>query len=245
MNKMNTKKVWTSENIRFVLYQPTVIPEFLLRGKVGAYREALKKLFEHLSTKSDIEIKVLLEKSKSASSVIFPKKMHYYKNNSELTPLVMLYYIVRTEKPQVIIETGVWTGKTSWAILQALNHNESGHLISIDLGEKISTGSNLPTNQIGGFIPQKLRQKWTLKLGDAKVLLPNLLEEIESIDIFYHDSDHSYEHMKFEFTSALRKLKNKGIICSDDINMNSAWNELKHSLAHHYEIDEVFGFGYK
>jgi len=232
-------------NARIVLNEPSTIPAFLRGGKTEAYREALRKLLENLSQSDLKEIGDLLEKSNSISSAAFPRKMAFYKSGSEFTNILMLYYLIRLEKPQLIIETGVWTGKTSWTILQALADNGSGHLISVDLGVKYICTSQLPIKEIGGFVPQRLRSYWTLEIGDAVKLVPALLKEHGPIDMFYHDSDHSYEHMKFEFTTAYQHVKNNGIISSDDISLSNAWKEFSRSLRDHYEIDYLFGYGHK
>ena len=43
--------------------------------------------------------------------------------------------------------------------------------------------------------------------------------------MFYHDSDHSYRHMMFEFDQAKRKLAAGGVVLADDIGWNtSLWD---------------------
>ncbi len=242
---MNAKKLLSFTNARIMLNQPSTISAFFRGGKIEAYREVIRKLLVNLSECKSEEISELLENSKIRSSAVFPKKMAFLRTDSEFTNILMLYYLIRKEKPQLIIETGVWTGKTSWTILQAIADNGSGHLISIDLGVKTSCTSKLPVPEIGGFVPKQLRNYWTLKIGDAAKLVPTLLKECGPIDMFYHDSDHSYEHMKFEFTNAFQYVKNNGIIGSDDINMNKAWMDFSPSLRDHFEIDNLFGYGHK
>jgi predicted O-methyltransferase YrrM len=242
---MNAKKLLAFSNARIILNEPSTIAAFIRGGKIEAYRKVIGSLLDKLSQLNLTELAELLEKSKSISSTVFPKKIAFFKSGVEFTNILMLYYLIRLEKPQLIMETGVWTGKTSWTILKALADNGSGHLISIDLGEKTSCTSKLPVKEIGGFVPKSLRSYWTLKIGDAGKLVPDLLKEHEPIDMFYHDSNHSYEHMKFEFTTAYQHIKNNGIIGSDDINLNNAWKEFSLSLRDHYEIDNLFGYGHK
>ncbi len=62
--------------------------------------------------------------------------------------------------------------------------------------------------------------------------------------MFYHDSNHSYEHMMFEFKTASAYIKEGGLICSDDINLNDAWMDFSKLLKDHHEIDNKFGYGY-
>jgi cephalosporin hydroxylase len=43
--------------------------------------------------------------------------------------------------------------------------------------------------------------------------------------MFFHDSDHTYNHMMFEFKEAKRKLVAGGLIVADDISWNaSLWD---------------------
>jgi hypothetical protein len=74
-----------------------------------------------------------------------------------------------------------------------------------------------------------------LILGDARIELPALLERLGSVDIFFHDSDHSYEHMVFEFESTLPYLTKKGILLSDDVDKNEAFSQFtrKHKMPMH------------
>ncbi|MDO8549619.1 MAG: class I SAM-dependent methyltransferase, partial [Ignavibacteria bacterium] len=84
----------------------------------------------------------------------------------------------------------------------------------------------------GWVVPKELRSRWKLILGDSKIELPRLLKEITKIDVFFHDSDHSYENMKYEYNIVFPSLKNEGIILSDDIHKNNAFNEFinQHNL---------------
>ena len=240
---MNTAKIFTMSNVKFVLRRPSAILAFIKGGKTEAYRVALKGLLKLLSKCDEPLIEMLVQRS--TSSFQLPKEASVYKNGSDFLNVVMLYYLVRFSKPQQIVETGVWSGKTSWAMLQALADNGGGHLASIDLGVERSGGSTLPTREIGGFVPQELRRYWTLEFGDARELLPKTLKKLGTIDMFYHDSNHSYEHMMFEFTSVLSHTKEKSIICSDDINLNNAWKDFCRLLKDHHEIDNRFGYGHR
>ena len=120
----------------------------------------------------------------------------------------LLYLLVRALKPRVIVETGVFDGVSSCFILQALHDNDYGHCISIDLpATEIIPGSTdrmssktLPAGrQPGWIIPDYLRLRHTLKLGDSRQLLPGILQEHSEIDVFFHDSLHTFEHQMFEY----------------------------------------------
>jgi hypothetical protein len=51
------------------------------------------------------------------------------------------------------------------------------------------------------------------------VELPRVLEKLGKIDLFHHDSLHTYEHMTWEYETAFRYLDPSGAISSDDVNV--------------------------
>jgi predicted O-methyltransferase YrrM len=143
-----------------------------------------------------------------------------------------LYAVVRATKPRVIVETGVSSGISSAHILRALAANGTGTLHSIDL-PNVQQGSGLPQGRTSGWIvPDSLQRRWTLHIGDTRALLPEVLGTLDRMDIFLHDSDHSYEAMLWEYEQALPKLEYGGLLMSDDIHLHSAWDDFctKHGL---------------
>lgn len=140
-----------------------------------------------------------------------------------------LYCCVRVFQPATMIETGVAHGSSSWIILNAMHKNGHGKLISIDLPNNDTNaaynfGHSAPPT--GWRVPDILKSKWSLRLGDARVLLPESLKELGQLDFFFHDSDHSYSHMKFEFETILPWLSAEGVLLSDDVHKNNAFREL-------------------
>ncbi|MEE9286040.1 MAG: class I SAM-dependent methyltransferase, partial [Dehalococcoidia bacterium] len=116
------------------------------------------------------------------------------------------YVATRIVRPEVVVETGCATGWTSALFLLALHRNEAGHLYSIDLpavaGER-SMDWTLPDGLEPGFLaPKELRHRWTLTIGDVRSELMPLLANLRQIDMFYHDSDHTYQHMMWEYAAA-------------------------------------------
>jgi predicted O-methyltransferase YrrM len=143
-----------------------------------------------------------------------------------------LYVVARAMKPSVIVETGVASGLSSAHLLRALAENGTGELHSIDL-PNVQQGSVLPQGRdCGWIVPPSLRGRWHLHLGDARTLLPAVLESLGRIDVFLHDSDHSYEHMTFEFEQALARLAPRALLMSDDVHLHGAWDDFcaKHGL---------------
>ncbi len=148
-------------------------------------------------------------------------------NNLNTTFGKWIYCCIRVTKPETVIETGVAHGYSSWIILNALKKNNKGILYSIDLPNH---DTNIDYNfkdqpTTGWMVPDVLKDRWKLNLGDAKILLPTLLKEIGELSIFFHDSDHSYEHMKYEFETSHPFFMNGGLLLSDDVHKNSAFAE--------------------
>ncbi len=122
------------------------------------------------------------------------------------------YAFVRVLRPESIVETGVHDGLSSTVLLHALERNGSGSLVSIDL-----PSTDLPTKASapGWLVPAELKHRWTLSLGDAVRLLPEAAASAAPIDIFIHDSDHSEEHRRFEFTTVRPHLAPGAVVISD------------------------------
>lgn len=143
-------------------------------------------------------------------------------HNGDLLLARYCYAATRILRPQTVIETGVCYGVTSAHILQALGVNGKGALHSIDLPP---LGKNA-NDYVGWLVPQQLRGRWTLHRGTASRMLPELLSEVGEIDLFVHDSLHTYRNMRFEFEAAWPSLRPGGILISDDVDGNAAFEEL-------------------
>lgn len=122
-----------------------------------------------------------------------------------------LYLLVRAARPRVVVETGVLYGASSAHILAALARNARGELHSIDIGRD----PREPPHE--HFVPPDLQPRWKLIIGDSRVELPALLERCGGIDMFYHDSLHTFEHMTWEFETAFPYLSSEGLLSSDDV----------------------------
>jgi len=148
------------------------------------------------------------------------------------------YVMLRMLKPEIVIETGVFSGVSSSFILKALKDNNKGMLYSIDypLSEQEYTTATesglelpaplLPEGKEPGFaIPEELKGRWVFKKGKSKDILPNLLNELGRVDVFLHDSQHTYENMMFEFSAAWDYLPEGELLLSHDIDVNSAFTD--------------------
>jgi predicted O-methyltransferase YrrM len=133
----------------------------------------------------------------------------------------MCYLACRALRPSVVVETGVAHGVTSAYILAALQRNAHGHLYSIDRPPLALHSDDF----VGVCIPDALKAGHTLIRGDARAKLPGILKSLGQVDMFVHDSDHSYGHMKFELGLARRHLRVPGVVISDDVDYNAAFQE--------------------
>jgi predicted O-methyltransferase YrrM len=151
---------------------------------------------------------------------------------------VRLYGLVRECRPSTVVETGVCNGVSTTVILAALNRNGAGTLHSIDLPEFTETayppgafwsgkrGAAVPRGKAPGWlVPAGLRSRWELIIGRSQDVLASLLQRLGSIDCFFHDSEHSYECMMFEYEVAWRHLRSGGVLVSDDVGWNEAFQD--------------------
>ncbi len=142
----------------------------------------------------------------------------------DTTAYVALYALCRAAKPQLMVETDVAAGISSSYILQAMSRNNCGMLYSIDVPwytVKENWKPFLPDDQLvdvpiekdsGWMIPDYLRNRWELILGKSTEMLPPLLKRLGDIDIFFHDSQHTYDTMLWEFQNSWPGIKRKGIL---------------------------------
>jgi predicted O-methyltransferase YrrM len=150
------------------------------------------------------------------------EKLSIYPNSygSQMTrELSALYLLVRLLQPNHLVETGVSAGVSSAYILAAMEDNDTGKLHSIDLPP-----DNLPNGKkVGWVVPDHLKNRWSLYIGDALDFLEPVLSDIGTIDCFIHDSLHTYEHMTWEFRTAWNFLCNGGLFLSHDVGANEAF----------------------
>jgi hypothetical protein len=133
----------------------------------------------------------------------------------------LCYALVRAARPRVVVETGVAYGVSSAFILKALAGNGQGALHSVDL-PPLGLDSD---DFVGILIPQLLRDRWQLHRGPARRVLPKLLPRLGSVDIFIHDSLHTYSTMTFEFQTVEPYLAPSAVLLADDIDQNPAFSD--------------------
>jgi predicted O-methyltransferase YrrM len=126
----------------------------------------------------------------------------------------VLYVLVRAARPEIVVETGVLYGASSCHILAALEANGAGELYSIDLG---TPPGEPPYNYL---VRPDLVTRWHYIEGEIGRELPSLLAYLGHIDMFYHDSLHTFEHMTWEYQTAGRWLRSDGLLASHDVRVS-------------------------
>jgi hypothetical protein len=152
----------------------------------------------------------------------------------------VLYVACRLQRPEIVIETGAGAGLASAFILQALEENDAGVLCSIDNprsvyftegGDKIDEKYWIPLGkETGWLVPTNLKKRWKLLIGKSSEILPKIIKEYSSVDIFFHDSEHTYQNMIFEYSKVYPCLQVRGLLLSHDIEQNSAFNDFCNSI---------------
>ena len=129
--------------------------------------------------------------------------------------LSLIYKAVRLARPGRVVETGVADGRSSRAILAALSANGAGRLTSLDVAD-----------DVGGLIEPGLRDRWDLVVlprTGQRDALRRCLSSLAPVDIFIHDSDHSYGWQSLEYRIGYQALRPGGLLISDDIDASFAF----------------------
>jgi hypothetical protein len=178
----------------------------------------------------------LLEKGREHHAAVIAAGADHSLGAIGYTEGVYLYAVLRTVRPEVVVETGVANGFSTAFSLLALHANGEGHLYSIDLPREVGRAYEPgtfyegegragipPGSDPGWLIPPPLKERWTLILGRSQEELPPLLERLGTVDTFMHDSEHSFDCMWFEFNAAWPALRPGGVLVSDDVNSTEAF----------------------
>jgi predicted O-methyltransferase YrrM len=159
---------------------------------------------------------------------------HYLPGWVNFDDALFLYWLVRQLKPRTVVQTGVCNGlSTAFMMLGLAKNGPEGRLHAIDLAPVFDArdpswtiegkvyGFVVPEGKTSGWLlPEVYWERLDLRAGNARDLLPKMVDMLDSIDLFYHDSEHSYNHMMYEFQQVKRKLNKCGLVVADDV----AWN---------------------
>jgi len=142
-------------------------------------------------------------------------------HNADFSLARLCYIVCRLLRPDIVVETGVAYGVTTAFILKALQINGKGNLHSVDL-PPLGKNSN---NFVGYLVSEELKDRWVLHRGVSKRVLPKLLPKLKKVDIFIHDSLHTYLNIKRELQLVTPYLSRPAVVIADDIQNNIAFQE--------------------
>jgi hypothetical protein len=141
----------------------------------------------------------------------------------EFPQAALLYLLIRSQRPQRVIETGVRPGYTTAWILAALEANGEGSLHSLGPGPTGHRIQSVRDVTVGQFVPPSLRGRWTLVLGNTEDNLRELLGEQRPVDLFLYDNGPDADRARFELHSAWAALSPRGILLAHHVDANPAW----------------------
>ena len=220
--------------------RPTLIEIFKIRSSLFLYGDRNGVSLNHLEKTTNgifLSIESLIAADKElpkqmlsylpVSRTLFKKTIAKQKQitsarwNAEQNLFSLLYSLVCSTNPNLVVETGVANGISTNAIMNAIEKSKnSGTLHSFDVLSETSKA-------------YKGNGKWKFHLLNAAKSHTQLKNEVQLLakpDVWLHDSNHGYRWQKFEYLLAMKSLKKGGILISDDIDASPAWAELAGSV---------------
>ncbi len=194
-----------------------------------------------------------LAQSMKAKSMEMPeqlkeKPIHEYliKNSTPERGCLFLHNLVQDIRPRHCIEIGTCLGFSTLFIIDALNKNGFGDLVTI---EKNVESSALAQHLLSIVDMSRVQ----FKVGTSHEVLPEILEDWDEVDFCYIDGEHKKETVLFEFGVLYPKLYKDGIIVMNDVigyngvigyndgEMREAWAEIKLKEGVMWSEHERFG----
>lgn len=129
------------------------------------------------------------------------------------------YSIVRAVQPDNVVETGTHLGLGSCAIAAALLRNGHGRLTTIDVDP-----------DAGYLIGEPWSSVIDRRTGDSVALLA----ELRNVDMFLHDSLHTYDHETSELAAIEPNLSADALVLSDNAHDSSALSDWAERTGRHY-----------
>ena len=136
------------------------------------------------------------------------------------------YCVVRALRPRLVVETGTANGLGTALLARGLRNNalagSPGELVSFDIDPR--SGWLLDESELDGV---------RLVVGDAKATLPETLAG-RHIDLFVHDSDHTYDNERAELELAVQFGSDVLVLISDNAHATTALREICADLGIEY-----------
>jgi predicted O-methyltransferase YrrM len=134
--------------------------------------------------------------------------------NADISLALLSYGFTRYLTPELVLETGVGYGVTSALVLLAMERNNVGKLVSIDLPPLADPyGSHT-----GLVVPEHVgKTRWGLHVGSSRQCLSNILRDVGQIDLFISDSANMYTLQRYEFETVWPQLRLGGVALFNNI----------------------------
>jgi hypothetical protein len=172
-----------------------------------------------LETSREAALEAIEDQVRRRIDELTPGAAFQLMHNADFALARIAYVICRALRPAVVVETGVAYGVTSAFILQALEVNARGTLYSVDLPPLHPHSDQF----VGSVIPQGMRSRWQLHRGSGQRVLPGLLPTLPRVDVFIHDSLHTFQNIQAELELVTPRLNHRAVVLVDDIQDNRAY----------------------
>lgn len=203
------------------LFRKVTYPSLFELSTIGYVSTEVSEILQtinHSSSNSEVFFQEFQELKKDLS-------LRYNKNNLNYpetyriadSSALLIYSMVRIFQPDTVLETGVANGISSYYILNALSKNNKGMLQSMDIDFNV-----------GELLQETERGRWRLNVihkSSANADFKNVVSSLPKIDIFIHDSDHSYMWQMLEYETVYEKIRDDGVLASDDVDFSYAFED--------------------
>lgn len=163
-----------------------------------------------------------------------------------------LVELIRLTKPDVVVEIGVFGGKSLLPMAMALKANHKGMAFGIDPwshdassvgmeGENLNWWSNLDHEKILKLLQERIK---LFNLQDYITLVRATsldAEPIEGIGLLHIDGNHSEETSYIDVTKWVPYVKSGGIIIFDDVNWSTTDKAVSWLNTHCIPFAEIHG----
>ena len=144
-------------------------------------------------------------------------------HNADPSFAKLCYALARHGKPAVALETGVAYGISSAMVLQAMEANGFGKLLSVDLPPLADSQGEFT----GVAVPQRLWERWKLYRGSNRRLVPEVLREAGEVGLLVSDSANVFTLQRYEYNMVWPRLAPGGAALFNNIG-RPFWAWVKH-----------------
>lgn len=121
----------------------------------------------------------------------------------------VLYLLVRGLRPGLTLETGTFKGYSTSEIARALQANQRGHLLTVDVAASSGTA-----------VPQHLLPYVTFSRGEPSQAFAQRLPRDQRLNLFFHDSLHTFMNTLGELIWFADHLEPGAVIVCHDAKMD-------------------------